>query len=156
MSYTSIYSVKFSKSCEEIAELRNSHGSAPVVWDLLAQKYLGTQPFQYWSVTDRLWPLYQDKKLPAHHRAVLGLTFDRAYLDHKNFKRAAEDIRKFLSDFPPNPEYVNHWPKIADIIENAKEKNIGFQHTSVSENLFVEGSRVIKKKDCFEVYSELT
>jgi hypothetical protein len=156
MSYSTIYSIKFSKQCEEIAELRNGHGSAPVIWDALGQKYLGLRPFAF--TDERIWKLYEDKSIPAHHRAVLIMTFDHAYLKKANFKRAAQDIRKFLADFPRDPQYVNHWPKIAEILESSDVEdvqNIGIQHTSVSENQFMDGSKARKKKDCYEVYETL-
>lgn len=86
---------------------------------------------------DSLWPLWKRDDLPAHHRAVLMMTFDTAYVERLHYARAAKDIRHFLSDFPPTPNYVNHWPHLAVLYENGpRPPAIGIYHTSVSENPF--------------------
>jgi len=139
MSYTTVKALVIGGRSEDIEELRNSHGSAPVIWDPLCQRYLGTGPFS-WSLDDtidRLWPLWRDPALPEHQRAVLRMTYDYAYVSKKDFGRAAADIRKFLVDFPVNPQYVNHWPRIAEIFEgNPDVPAIGFEWTSCAEDLW--------------------
>lgn len=137
MSTTEIKFLKQPEGVIDVVEFRNSHGSAPVVWDLIAQKYLGLQPFHYSFHTEKLWPLWKDLTIPEHHRAVLAMTYDDTVIIKTDFKRAAEDIRKFLEDFPVNPEYVNHWPAILEIFEGNPDCDaIGFYWTSVSEDPF--------------------
>ena len=137
MSTTEIKFLKHPEGVIDVVEFRNSHGSAPVVWDLIAQKYLGLQPFHYSFHTEKLWPLWKDLTIPEHHRAVLAMTYDDTVIIKTDFKRAAEDIRKFLEDFPVNPEYVNHWPAILEIFEGIPDCDaIGFYWTSVSEDPF--------------------
>jgi len=159
MSYSAAFEIKFGKDLTEIAEFRNSHGCAPVVWGAMCSRYLGSDS---WLVSnDRLWKLYKRKDIPEHHRAVLVMTFDHAYLTRKNFKRAANDIREFLKDFPPKPGYVNHWPKIAELLDTLTCLNFGIHQTSVSENPFMKyggqgGTKVVKKSECYEVYETLS
>lgn len=163
MSYSTILSVKKGKSPNKIKGLRNSHGSAPVVWGALCSHYFGTPEFGFHSKIEELWPLYKDKNLPEHHRSVLMMTFDLAYVAKENFSRAAEDIRRFLEDFPVKDGYVNHWPEIASIYEsNPDVESIAIYHTSVSECPFFgewnedEGKYdVIDWDDTYEIYESI-
>lgn len=139
MSYSTILKLAPGKPPEDLLELRNSHGSAPVVWNVMCQKYLGAKEFTYglYDSLDKLWPKYKDLSIPEHHRAVLMMTYDLAYVEKKNFQRAARDIRQFLKDFPPKQGYVNHWSKIAKVYESDPDcEAIGIHQTSVSDNPF--------------------
>ena len=157
MSRSTAFEIKFGKELVELAEYGNGHGAAPVIWGAMCVKYLGAKNEWAWMGNDDLWGLYKREDIPEHHRAVLVMTFDHAYLSRKNFKRAAKDIRAFLADFPVNADYVNHWPKIADLLDTLDCRNFGIYHTSVSENPFYKygregGTRVRKKSECYEVY----
>ena len=126
-------------SVETMETLRNSHGSAPVIWDQMCQMYLGTEPYGWCNeeTTNKLWPLYKDKKIPEHRRALLMMTFDTIYVSKKDYPRAAKDIRKWLEEFPPAEGRVNHWARFAEIYESDPDcAAIGVYHTSVSENPF--------------------
>lgn len=137
MSHSTIIHVFPNEKIECGQEFSNSWGAAPVVWDSMCQKYLGAAPLRYLYGLDKLWPLWEDKNIPLHHRSVLMMTFDHAYVSKKNYQQAASDIRAFLKDFPQNPEHVNHWPAIAEYFDsNPDIPAIGFWHTSVSENPF--------------------
>lgn len=137
MSTTTVKGINPGEPADDILELRNSHGSAPVIWDTMAQKYLGLAPFAYSFNDEKLWPLWKDLSIPEHHRAVLGMTYDGVVVSKSDYERAARDIRAFLVDFPPNPEYVNHWVAIAEMFEGKPDyEGIGFHWTSVSEDPF--------------------
>ncbi len=41
MSYTTVKAIWPGEKHEDLEELRNSHGSAPVIWGALSEKYLG-------------------------------------------------------------------------------------------------------------------
>ena len=164
MSCTTILSVSAGKSPEDIKELQNSHGSAPVVWNELCKKYFGTEDHSYMGHISRLWPLYKDQTVPQHHRSVLMMTYDRAYVSKKHFQQASDDIRKFLKDFPPNERYVNHWREIAEIYDAPDQgcENIGLYCTSVSDNPFLgywneekDDYDIIDWGETFEIYDEL-
>jgi hypothetical protein len=138
MSHSTLVEVKKGSSPIDIMELRNGHGSAPVIWDSMFQRYVDGNG-RYWEDEnmDKLWPLHKDKTIPASHRAVLMMTFDTAIVRKENFPIAAADIRSFMAEFPPNPEHVNHWPRIAEYYEsNPDISALGIHHTSVSENPF--------------------
>lgn len=167
MSYTTIVYVFPNEKVECGEELRNSYGSAPVVWDALCQKYLSF-PKYGWVMRSGglsvLWDLWKNKDIPTHQRAVLMMTFDRAYVSKENYQRAANDIRAFLSDFPVDPEIVNHWPVIAEYFESDPDiPAIGLWCTSVSDNPF-HGSWDEEKEEyappdwneCRDIYRELS
>lgn len=136
MSYTTVKAIWPGVKHEDLEELRNSHGSAPVIWGALCERYLGGRN-QWLFNSDALWPLYEREDVPACMRAVLMMTFDRAYVEKKDYAKAAADIREFLRVAPPPPQNVNHWPRIADLFESDPDiPAIGFHCTSVSEDPF--------------------
>jgi hypothetical protein len=135
MSYTTVKAIWPGEKVEDLEELRNSHGSAPLIWNALCMRYLGLESYYYMSSDlDRLWAKWKDLSIPEAIRAVLMMTFDHAYIAKKDYQRAAGDIRTFLKEFPVPSNRVNHWPAIACILEKADAPAIGFQHTSVSED----------------------
>ena len=137
MSTTTVKAVWPGEKVEDLEELRNSHGSAQVVWNEMAKRYLGLKDYEYSRYCDELWPIYKRADMPAHHRAVLMMTYDDAIVMKANYKQAASDIREFLADFPGRDGYVSHWPRIADLFESEPEcPAIGFHMTSVSEDPF--------------------
>lgn len=157
VSRTTLIAVYPGEYTECISEFGNSWGSAPYVWGEMLQRYLCKEYFALESLKD-LWPYYKRQDLPFHHRSVLMMTFDRAYIAKKDYARAAKDIRAFLKDFPPNPEYSNHWREIAAIFDSDPPyPGIGFWMTSVSENPFNgtwnENTESYDPPDWNEIYS---
>ncbi|ENU07773.1 hypothetical protein [Acinetobacter calcoaceticus] len=140
MSYTTILAIHPEEKVEELFELGNAWGSAPVIWDAIAQKYLGKSNFMAATLGDsgaKLWALCRDESVPLLHRTVHLMTMDRMFIEKKDFKQAAQDIRAFLNDFPQPENHINHWPTIAEYLETEPEiPAIGFHMTSVSENPF--------------------
>ena len=165
MSRTTVLALTIGAGSKTLKELRNSHGSAPVVWNELCKKYYGTEEYGYTrnNLLDRLWPRYKDLSIPKHHRAVLMMTYDRAYISKANYPQAAKDIKQFLEDFPPREGYANHWNEIAGIYESSPDcEAIGLHCTSVSENPFhgewdeeAEDYSPIDWGTAYEIYTEL-
>jgi hypothetical protein len=123
----------------KLAEYRNSWGLAPVVWDAMAQKYLGSKPYGYSQRIEELWPLHDDAGLPRWHRSVLRMTFDTRYIADADRPLAMDDIALWLHDFAAllDPKAVNHWPRFAwDLAAQRAEPPpaIGVHQTSVSRN----------------------
>jgi hypothetical protein len=163
MSYTTIKAIWPGEKHQDIEELRNGHGSAPVIWGALAERYLGQGRYS-WLVEDRdasaIFGLYKSPRVPASLRAVLAMTFDRAYVEKKDYKAAARDIREFLRIAPAPADHVNHWPRIADLFDSDPDyPAIGLHCTSVSEDPF-QGPWNEEKEDydppdwtqCYSVY----
>lgn len=137
MSTTTVKAVWPGEKVEDFEELHNSHGSAPVIWNEIAKRYLSLKDYEYLRSIDEIWPLYKRADMAAHHRAVLLMTYDDALVMKSNYKQAASDIRAFLADFASNAGHVNHWTRIADIFDSEPDcPAIGFHMTSVSEDPF--------------------
>lgn len=138
MSYTTVYAVCFRTSVEEIAELRNAWGSAPVVWDAMCQRYLGRES---WRGDDKpLWALARDPRVPECERAVHAMTFDRAYVKAADIPQAIEHVQEFLDRNPVSLERENHWPKIIELMKGLGEGcGIAFHMTSVSADDYWRG-----------------
>jgi len=144
---------------EDGEELPNSWGSAPYVWSALSKRYIGDVN---WLSRDgeKLWRLWEREDIPLHQRSVLVMTFDRAYIERRDYDRAARDIELFLADFPPNGA-VNHWPRIAAILRSDPAPAVGFHMTSVTEDPF-EGPWNEEREEhgptdwsrCFSVYKD--
>jgi hypothetical protein len=166
MSYSEIKGLwPLENRIEVWEEFRNSHGTAPVIWDAMSQKYLGMEPFAYMhDRSDALWKLSDRGDIPLAHRAVLAMTFDRAYVAKEDYLRAAKDIWTFLADLPPDPKYVNHWPAIARFFEGDPDcPAVGFYWTSCGDDFWElprsedddETVLPFDWSECWDVYSEL-
>lgn len=162
MSYTTVIHLWPGERIEPKEELHNSWGSGPVIWNAMAMKHLGARDCGYNDHIDRLWPLWKHLGIPEHQRAVLMMTYDRAYVVKSDYARAAKDIRAFIVDFPTEGR-ANHWPRLAEIFESDSDAPaIGLHCTSVTENPF-QGDWNEEKEDydpidwskCFSVYAEI-
>lgn len=137
MSTTTVKAVWPGEKAKDLEEFRNSHGSAPVIWNEIGKMYLGLDDYGYSRRADEIWPLYKRADMPEHHRTVLLMTYDNALVAKPYYKQAAEDIRAFIEDFPPRPGYANHWASIADIFASDPDcPAIGFRMTSVTGDPF--------------------
>lgn len=143
MSYTTIYKVTPGVSAEPMLELQNAWGSAPLIWGTIQSKVLHKDRHSWGLASggmDQICQQWHNLALPEFVCAVLGMTFDRPYIERQHFMRAAKDIRQFLEWAPQPPAHVNHWPEIADkLVAWADDESIpaiGFHHTSVSESLW--------------------
>lgn len=98
------------------------------------------EPHAWIFNAQKIWDIWKIPAEPAWKRAVLGMTFDGVYIESQHFQQAANDIRRFLLNYPRNPEWVNHWPALADLLEEwAKDptiKAIGFLQTSCGESVY--------------------
>lgn len=163
MSYTTILKITPEKSVETLMTLQNSYGSAPVIWDNLCQDILKLGKHRWFDMEslDRLWKRWNDLSIVEFKRALLMMTFDMAYVSRSNYHRAARDIRLWLDEFPVQENYVNHWPKIAEIYESQPDCDaIAIYHTSVSDNPFITydnetETEVINWDGAFEIYKDL-
>lgn len=142
MSTTMIYVIKRwgVKSVPIIAEYQNSHGSAPVVWDFMAQRYLGEEYHHRLKDMGELWNTSYREDIPMEYRRVMKVTCDRAILLNENALEAVSHIRKFVDEFPHPSNKVNHWAQIAEDIELFHSQNkyiaYGLRMTSMDENDF--------------------
>lgn len=162
MSHTTILHIFPNEKIEYGEELKNSWGSAAYVWDCLYETYVGKGlGTHYLQGLEKLWPLWKDVSVSEAFRAVLMMTFDHAYILRKDYRRAADDIDKFLSKYPSDPDRVNHWPTIAAYLRSATCPAIGFWHTSVSDCPFYgrwneeTEEYEIKWDEAYDLYAEI-
>lgn len=170
MSYSTMLLIYPGDKCVTFVEYKNSHGTAPVVWDIFSEKYWKKEKHA-WLLTSgdelqEFWSLFNDKTIPSEHRAVFGMTFDRAAIYRKDFSRARNDILKFIDDFKDYPGFfvgVNHWPAVVSDLVKAEfgtgAPAVGIHCTSVSENPFMEFDTETEeykiRTDIFDLYAEL-
>jgi hypothetical protein len=168
MSRTIIKAIWPGERHRDYGALYNSWGSAPVIWQFMAARYLRIEksydyPSPGWmQSTERIWPLWKRIDIPEHQRAVLMMTFDRAYVLKKDYPRAGRHIRAFLQDLGQY-EGVNHWPHIAELYESDPDvPAIGFWCTSVSEDPFLgnynEETNDFDPPDwsrCYDLYADI-
>lgn len=137
MSTTTIKAVWPGEKVETLQELKNSFGAAFVVWDEIAMRYLGAEPYGFMSLREKLWPVWKREDMPQHHKAVMIMTYDNALVMRENYAQAAVDIRAYLKDFPAKGGNVNHWDAIATMFESVPDcPAVGFWMTSTSEDPF--------------------
>lgn len=141
MSRLTVKALWLEEKAEDLKEFKNSYGGAFHVWKGMSERYLGEEVS--WLIVsdelDKLWPLCAHRDIPVHHRAVLSMTYDNAYVLRHHFGRAAQDIRAWLKDFPLVGG-ENHWPALATLFEsNPDVPAIGFHWTSVAADPFDTG-----------------
>ncbi len=160
MSYTTVLSIYPGDRFEELETLRNSHLSAPPVWDAIWNAY-GEKRHEHdisLLAGDRLWALHKDPRLSDADRAVFMMTFDRAYVTKPHYEWAAAHIAAFMVGH----NVGGHWVRIRDIfLSDPDSPAIGFHFTSVSGNPFqgewdeeAEDHRPIDWSTAWSVYDE--
>jgi hypothetical protein len=125
-----------------IEKMQNAWGTAPVIWANTWRKYVTTEG--NWlneKVLRVLCSLAKNEDegvMPAHSAALLRFCFDRGVVLKGQYARFAQDVRKWLADFPTEEGSADHWPRIAEIFESDPPYDaIGLHSTSVSENPFI-------------------
>ena len=131
MSTSDLYILN-GKSVTHWAEFRNGWGSAPVVWDYLAEKYL-TGNFTDYMRRDYIgferkcrlvWALNGDDRLTEDERFALLLTFDRAFVPRDRLRGAADLCADFARR-TSHIEGVNHWAAIGKSLEAMSTARLG-------------------------------
>ena len=138
MSRTTVYVVNDSNKIVKLRELRNSWGSATVVWSVLFDKYITREHKydDYLSKPERLWVLYDDPRLSDCERFALFMTFDRFIIEGDKFIEAADLLDLFVHNSNYDRNRVNHLPYIAQLLRDhaGKYKGMCFYMTSVADN----------------------
>jgi len=119
-------------------EFRDSWGGAARIWNSLFDAHVPkTGEFDSWMTNPtRLWNIASMNGVSLCEKAVHVFTFDKFYVEQKNFKCFASDLRQFVKMYPV-PERVDHLPEWAMWFdENVEVEAVGLYATSVSENLW--------------------
>ncbi len=138
MSTSDLYFVN-KKSTRHIAEFRDGHGTAPVLWSVLCVEYLGWDEYD-WSFGHEgkmrsLWELAFDPRVPFHLRLCHAFTFDRAVCPKDKLLELASACVETSDKIPPGK--INHWKAIADMLLKLRTPGqsigVALSPTSVSD-----------------------
>lgn len=137
MSTTDVYRL-YKTKVTTVSEHKNSWHSAPVVWNALADKYLGTKrPMVDVNAMEAVWNLDEDPRLSLPERFVLLMTFDHAFCETDHLLRGAELIRDWVE---ASNTYDSHWPAIARDFVSVEQnpdhrlRGVCIRHSSVGEH----------------------
>lgn len=135
MSYSTLCAVYRTKT-RPIATYHNSHLAAPVLWDYLAQQYLGQKPYHWYTVMDDLCKLVHNPLVPYHLRVALAVTFDYSLVTVTDIPTVATQLMLTATDIDPRP---NHWHTIAAdmskwaLTADRRALGVGLSGTSVCD-----------------------
>jgi hypothetical protein len=133
--------------CVILDVYKNSHGSVPVVWNFMANRFANVQSY-YHLQDDLLWKLAYKPEIPSAFRNVMLMTYDRAVLLQDDVPQAISDIQTFLNEFPLPSCTINHWAQIAEDLnthhQSKKFIGFGFCMTTIGDTFF-EGEEYKKR-----------
>lgn len=145
MSYSEIMIANADGDLCGALELRNSHGTAAMVWTALCRKYadkmydrLQKPPYELMMWED-LWKATQDGRVELRwwEWNVLNWTYDRALIKGEDLETFVSSLRMF-EEAHALPGYVCHLPATADylvgLLTGERPRAIGLYATSVSDN----------------------
>ena len=141
MSHSTMYGVPKKGEIRALEEYQNSHGTAPVIWGYLYDKYVPkAHSYDCWGThNEKLWALSDDPRLSRHEKICLWLTFDHCMVKTKDIPVVVEALRQLYKD-TFNPEYVNHLSKLADDMEALQKSRkfvaLCFIWTSVADDIW--------------------
>jgi len=148
MSHTTLATAYEDGELEGEYEFRNSHGSAPFIWDTLCRKYeIGADDFGRWPTPygpnmedwPKLWSYHNNGgKLTAWEKNCLVTTYDNAVIKRDDMLTVAKSFEIFHDAFY-NGKRVSSLAKQAESIRDAYEKGARFlawTQTSVCEDWF--------------------
>lgn len=118
MSTSDLY-LLYGKKVRHWSEHRNGWGSAPVVWDYLANKYLTPTVSGSFGREKEVWKLGRSDGLSDAELAALFFTFDWAYAPKNSLGQIADWFNEF-SALVASTQYagVNHWDAFAEELRN--------------------------------------
>lgn len=110
----------------------------PYIWEGISQRWLGksVNEYLYTPKEDQVWNLWRKPSIPLSHRAVLMMTFGRAYIVKADFARAIIDLEAFQRDFPAGKSVEHTWEGIRSLIARVQYPALGFYVHPLTENPF--------------------
>lgn len=170
MSNTVIYGIKKNKKSKSLISFKNSRGFGLVTWMPYFKTYLNKDPFKKIMEEedyDKLWPLYQDERLPYHHKVVLQATYDYSMIPVDKLEILTSSLDKWNEDFHHLIEgRVNHVPEISNYIKENMEilkeyDYIGIQVTDTVSNQYdinwnPNGKREISVEKVYNLFDNIS
>lgn len=128
------------KVCPVLAEYKNSHGTAPAVWDFLSNRFLNKKNYHHIEDINDLWKISRRDDVPEALRQVMKMTYDNAIILNEDIPQAVKDIEVYLKEIPLPSQYINHWAQIAEDLAyygaTGKYVGFGFCMTTIGETPF--------------------
>jgi hypothetical protein len=171
MSHTSLYIITADGEIESYAEYRNSHGSAPQVWDILGERYLsdyhphGTQYdpaiHRVWindrSVLADLFRLANSGGMEDFERRTLWTTDDNVLVRIEDVPAYADAMAKFAEVYGPQRpgEVFSIGQQAEDLrrvyaeLEAKGWRGVGWNQTSVGESFTSQPASPAQLADAF-------
>lgn len=141
MSCTTLYGVTKKGKLIEVAEFKNSHRGAMMVWVGLYRNFCDETKRQWEESINiptreehfkAIWALFRNPEIPREYRIVLGATFDHVILEQSKINEFIQAVRIFAEDYP-----VGHLLRQCDALSNFEKSKryVGFawNQTSVGE-----------------------
>lgn len=137
MSYSEYYLLGETGLVDEI-EMRNGHGSMPVIWDYLFQKYCTkTSKWDNWmSSYHKLRAA--TPRMTDGERILFALGREPVMLPKALFPVMWEALELIMPNVPDNR--VNHWPAVIEWMKKERDEEVvgfGMYATSVNDNFWV-------------------
>ena len=141
MSSTTVFAILHDGTVVEAGDAHNSHGTAPIIWRTLANKYGVRDPLGFTSLLgdpgkEPMWSLHETHPLDATERAVLVFSFDRAYVRSANIPKLCKALREFYRRHGTG--FVDTMMRVAEILETVATipdvQGACFQITSMTDN----------------------
>lgn len=122
MSYTRVYAI-YKTKVSEISCLKNSWGSAPMLWEYISQKYLG-KAFNMADHNDGFWAVRKDPRMCRHDRMVFLSTFDCGLVDFELLGEYEQACREMSGKIAQGTKSEwNHFVAIAEAAKDMRKKH---------------------------------
>lgn len=138
MSHTTLLGVRESDGeIEAIDEYRNGWGAAPFVWNIIYNQRRGISAMMVGMGAGGKGMSISPTFIPQCNESegwALALTLDFCIVKREDAAVVAQQLRAFLASADGMEDKMNHWPKIAAVLDDmpAGYLGIAINHTSCS------------------------
>ena len=96
MSHTTMYAAQEDGVLRDVATFKNSWGSAAMIWDALAKRYVPEEEFSM-----KAWPLVWEREehMDPYEVEALRTTYDRVVLKREHMLRVASSLDTFAARY---------------------------------------------------------
>lgn len=142
MSYTEFYSINKKGKVEFHSEFKNSHLSAPLIWEKVSQKYFGKSHIflDLNSYNVPFWKIAYNPEVPEYIRIAMLYTYDNVFFTKNQYNQLIKAFKEFNEKELEKDEHC-HLTNVIEILEDLinDENNYGFclNQTSINSNPWI-------------------